>query len=36
MIITRYTDELEYIPPLIVGRFITCQVQLATNKRQTD
>ena len=36
MIITRYTDKLEYIPPLIVGRLINWQVQLATNKRQTD
>jgi hypothetical protein len=32
----RYTDKLEYIPPLIVAHFKACYVELATNKRQTD
>ena len=36
MIIARYTDKLEYIPPLIVARCKACHVQLVTNKRQTD
>ena len=32
----RYTDKLEYIPPLIVAHFKACYIELATNKRQTD